>query len=89
MSENNDPNAEIRKLATEAKEETLALSAVCASLPAELAMLHKSPREKLTQMTAALMGVADGVSGHVSALAMSKLVERIATTAETLLVAEK
>ena len=36
MSENNDPNPEIRKLAREAKEETLALSAVCASLLAEI-----------------------------------------------------
>ena len=78
-------------LIREAKEENIALKAICASLLCEVAILHllnkKNPREKLGEMAAGLQGMAEGVAMNagVSTQSITATIERVCTMAEAVL----
>ncbi len=66
----------------------IALQGVVAALLAELAIMHDDPPAKLGQMTAGLLGVAEGVAkgAGVESNEMTAVVERICAMAEATLV---
>ncbi|KZD21366.1 hypothetical protein [Tardiphaga robiniae] len=69
------------------KEQNIAIQGVCAALVAEIALLDKAPREKLSRMVAGLqgaaLGVADGTDGRSTE--MTKTIERVTAMAEAML----
>ena len=71
-----------RRLATEAKLESMVLQTVCAALMAELATLTEDPRATLDRMVASLHGVAIRVAQSGGQPHMTQTVEQICQMAE-------
>lgn len=76
---------DLLQLVGEAKSESIALQAVCAALLAEVAILHKSPRDRLNALVASLQGVADGAEGDAGAPWVTETIERVSMMAEKIL----
>jgi hypothetical protein len=61
MSEDEDSPL---KLAAYALAQNLALQSICAMLMAQIALLYKSPPDKLAEITSGLQGVIHGAVRH-------------------------
>ncbi len=73
---------EARKLAAEARSESMVLQTVCAALMAEIATMTDEPQATLDRMVASLHGLAFGVGQSGGKPHVTKTVERICQMAE-------
>jgi hypothetical protein len=80
------------KLAAYALAQNLALQSICAMLMAQIALLYKSPPDKLAEITSGLQGVIhgavrhDGDSTDKASLTLTRTMENVCGMAEAILV---
>lgn len=86
--------AGLLQLATEALAQNIGQRAVAAVALAEIALMHKDPREKVSMMAASFLGVLDAAGQMLrkeaaTAALMTKEVEAIVSMAEAVLPAPR
>jgi hypothetical protein len=88
MSDPNDEDSVLR-LVEDVAAQNLALQTICGALMAQIAMLDKSPEDRLAEITSGLRGTIHGLVGKAgtdrTTMMLSQTVEKVCEVGEILL----